>query len=216
MAAFCIGLLFQVPKIKRNQAASHVIGSIGVIVWSKYVLEEHDMKTNSDATVDFAAYIPWLRRSPHAVAILKGDSTHPDLTGIMRFFQTEYGVLAETSLSGLPSPADLCASPAFGFHIHEGRQCGRPMPARNITSEPFAAAMGHYNSKNCDHSHHAGDLPPLLGCSGRAYQMFLTNRFRLNEVIGRTVIVHAMPDDFTTQPSGASGERIACGIITVA
>ncbi len=172
------------------------------------------MNTTGNATVDYAAYIPTLRRSPHAVAILKGDSTHPDLTGIMRFFQTEYGVLAETSLSGLPSPADPCASPVFGFHIHEGRQCGSPTPARNAMSEPYAAAMGHYNPKSCYHPHHAGDLPPLLGCLGRAYQMFLTNRFRLNEVTGRAVIVHAMADDFTTQPSGASGKRIACGIIT--
>lgn len=43
--------------------------------------------------------------------------------------------------------------------------------------------------------------------------MFLTDRFKVDDVIGRTVIIHDKPDDFTTQPSGNSGEKIACGII---
>lgn len=42
---------------------------------------------------------------------------------------------------------------------------------------------------------------------------FLTNKFTLQDVIGKVVIIHSMPDDFTTQPSGNSGEKIACGKI---
>ena len=42
---------------------------------------------------------------------------------------------------------------------------------------------------------------------------FLTDRFTLKEIIGRTVVIHSMPDDFTSQPSGNSGEKIACGVI---
>jgi Cu/Zn superoxide dismutase len=42
---------------------------------------------------------------------------------------------------------------------------------------------------------------------------FFTQRFKLSEVIGLPVIIHARPDDFTTQPSGNSGEMIACGLI---
>lgn len=42
---------------------------------------------------------------------------------------------------------------------------------------------------------------------------FLTDRITLKEVIGKAVVIHSMPDDFTSQPSGNSGEKIACGII---
>ena len=42
----------------------------------------------------------------------------------------------------------------------------------------------------------------------------LINKFTVNEIIGRTVIIHSQPDDFTTQPSGNSGKKIACGEIT--
>ena len=38
-------------------------------------------------------------------------------------------------------------------------------------------------------------------------------RFTVEEIVGKTVIIHSNADDFTTQPSGNSGEKIACGII---
>ena len=60
---------------------------------------------------------------------------------------------------------------------------------------------------------HAGDLPPLFGNHGFAFAVFLTDRFSVREVLGKTVIVHLKPDDFTTQPSGSAGEKIACGEI---
>ena len=41
-----------------------------------------------------------------------------------------------------------------------------------------------------------------------------TNRFNLSEIIGKSVIIHSNTDDLTSQPSGNSGEKIACGIIT--
>jgi len=73
--------------------------------------------------------------------------------------------------------------------------------------------MGHYNPDNLPHPYHSGDMPPLFGNDGTAFSVFLTNRFKIDEIIGRTVVIHAQPDDFTSQPSGNSGEKIACGII---
>ena len=41
----------------------------------------------------------------------------------------------------------------------------------------------------------------------------LINKFKIKDIIGKVIIIHDMPDDFTTQPSGNSGTKIACGII---
>ncbi|MCM1538645.1 MAG: superoxide dismutase family protein [bacterium] len=60
---------------------------------------------------------------------------------------------------------------------------------------------------------HAGDMPPLFGAGGRAFLAFMTDRFRVSEVLGRAVVVHRMRDDFHSQPSGDAGEKIGCGII---
>ncbi len=56
-------------------------------------------------------------------------------------------------------------------------------------------------------------MPPLFGNNGEAFMTFETNRFSVREIINRVVIIHRNPDDFTTQPSGDSGEMIACGKI---
>lgn len=79
--------------------------------------------------------------------------------------------------------------------------------------DPFADTMGHYNPNGCEHPYHAGDLPPLFGNNGIALSLFLTNQFSVNEVIGKTIVIHDHPDDFITQPSGNSGTKIACGVI---
>lgn len=56
-------------------------------------------------------------------------------------------------------------------------------------------------------------MPPLFGSSGYAYLAFFTNRFTVPEILGRTVVIHDIPDDFTTQPAGNAGMKIACGVI---
>lgn len=144
---------------------------------------------------------------PDATALINGSEKYSDINGRVRFFQVPDGVLVCTEVSGLPQGARLCGHPVFGFHIHAGTAC------TGNTADPFADADGHYNPKRCPHPYHAGDMPPLFGVNGKAFSMFLTNRFTLNEVIGRAVIIHGSPDDFTTQPGGNAGEKIACGII---
>ena len=67
-------------------------------------------------------------------------------------------------------------------------------------ADPFADAGMHLNPNNCPHPYHAGDMPPLFGVNGRALLIFATNRFRIPQIIGKTVIIHARPDDFVTQP----------------
>ncbi len=149
-----------------------------------------------------------LNQRPQAEAALKGSGKYPKLMGNVTFYRTTYGVLVCASISGLPkNREDPCKRGVFGFHIHEGTAC-----AGNET-DPFADAKSHYNPTECPHPAHAGDLPPLFENNGYAYNVFLTNRFTVEDVIGRAVIIHSMPDDFTTQPAGNSGEKIGCGII---
>ena len=63
------------------------------------------------------------------------------------------------------------------------------------------------------HPQHSGDLIPLMGNQGYAWTAFYDKRITIPEIIGRSVVIHAMPDDFMTQPSGNSGMKIGCGII---
>lgn len=144
---------------------------------------------------------------PDAKATIEGSSDYPYIKGIVYFYQLNNGVFLITQVQGLPYGTGNCGSKVFGFHIHEGISC-----TGNI-EDPFANTYGHYNPYNCQHPAHAGDLPPLFGNLGYAFMAFFTDRFIVNEVIGRTVIIHASPDDFTTQPSGNSGTKIACGKI---
>ena len=92
----------------------------------------------------------------------------------------------------------------FAFHIHEGDSCA---------GESFPETGGHYNPAARPHPWHAGDLPPLFSHDGSAFLAVRTGRFSLQEILGKTVVIHRQPDDFTTQPSGAAGEKIACGVI---
>ena len=154
--------------------------------------------------MDFPAM---LHQRPQAAAILRGSAEYPEITGMVQFFQTREGVLVAAEVFGLPSPGGVCGWPVFAFHIHSGGSC------TGSAADPFADAMTHFNPGNCNHPAHAGDLPPLFGNGGHAAQMVLTDRFSIREIIGKTVIVHAGRDDFTTQPSGNAGKKIACGPI---
>lgn len=66
---------------------------------------------------------------------------------------------------------------------------------------------------SCEYSYHAGDMPLLFGNHGYAFSIFLTDRFCVEELLGRTVIVNLHTDDFRSQPAGNSGMKIVCGVI---
>lgn len=148
-----------------------------------------------------------LMRRPNAMANIVGSEEYPEISGTVRFYQTEAGILVVTEVTGLPKSDECCMSPVFGYHIHSGHSC------TGNSQDAFADSMGHYNPDNCEHPYHAGDMPPLFGNNGYAFSIFLTNRFGICEIIGRTVIIHLHPDDFHSQPAGNSGTKIACGEI---
>lgn len=144
---------------------------------------------------------------PNSAADISGGENYPGIRGRVIFRQQKNGVLVTADIYGLPTGETGCDSGVFGFHIHEGEDCG------SNGQEPFSNTKGHYNPGDCPHPYHAGDLPPLFENDGYAYMSVLTNRFTATEIIGRTVVIHLKSDDFHTQPSGNSGEKIACGVI---
>lgn len=141
------------------------------------------------------------RKGPDAAARIVGGEEPPQLSGFVRFYQENGCVLIVADISGLPKTSE---TGFFGFHIHQGRDC---------SGAGFSGTEGHYNPLGQVHPEHAGDLPPLLWCKGNVYLSVRTDRFSVDELIGRTVVIHSDPDDFHTQPAGNAGKKIACGVI---
>ncbi len=148
-----------------------------------------------------------LTKRPHALANLTGSDRYPDIRGQVRFYRTMYGTVVVTELMGLPLANDPCAAPIYALHIHEGNSC------TGNESDPFMNVGSHYNPDFCPHPYHAGDLPPVWNADGFAFSACLTDRFSVDEIVGRTVILHAGLDDFTSQPAGNAGVKMACGEI---
>jgi Cu-Zn family superoxide dismutase len=144
-----------------------------------------------------------------AVAMLAGlkDST---VRGELRLVATAAGVNLSGEISGLTPGTE------HGFHIHEHGDCSAP---------DGASAGAHLNPANAAHGgpdatpRHLGDLPNVKSNEeGRAEVNTTIAGATLrdggaNNLVGKSFIVHARRDDYKTQPSGDSGDRIACGLI---
>lgn len=141
---------------------------------------------------------------PQAMAWVKGGSSYPGLSGLVKFYNTPYGgTLIEAEVFGLPDILTQNSSEFYAMHIHQNGDC----------SENFTKTGEHFNPTSMPHPEHAGDLMPLLGNQGYAWGTFYDKRFLPEEILGRSVVIHAERDDFTTQPAGDSGAKIACGVI---
>lgn len=141
--------------------------------------------------------------SSGAIALVRGNTLAPALSGIVRFFDTPAGVRVDARVRGLPQNK----TGFYGFHLHETGECLPP---------DFASAQGHYNPSDTAHPLHAGDFPPLLATNQmEAWLAFITTRFAIRDIIGRSVIIHMERDDFTSQPAGDAGQRIGCGVIRI-
>ena len=130
--------------------------------------------------------------------------------GTLTLVQTGSGVKITGSVTGL-TPGE------HGFHIHAIGKC-----------EPdFKAAGGHFNPHGTPHGTqgggpHAGDMANITaGEDGGVTIDVVNERVTLNtngkhsvfDSDGSAIVIHAGPDDYTSQPSGAAGARVACGVI---
>lgn len=147
-----------------------------------------------------------------AVANIKGGPLAPGIRGVVIFNSVPGGTWVCVNVAGLPAyrPGEGEKQPVgpHGFHIHELGNCSVGDP-----KEPFKGAGEHWNPKNQPHGNHAGDFPVLFSNGGIARMCFFTNKFEINEVIGKAVVIHQSPDDYRSQPAGNAGKRLACGVI---
>lgn len=128
-------------------------------------------------------------------------------SGTVTFVQEEGGIRVIANITGL-KPGE------HGFHIHEKGDCSAP---------DASSAGGHFNPTNDPHAdhgaerRHVGDFGNITATSaGVAHKEFLDKKLSFdgpNSIVGKGVIVHADPDDLTSQPSGNAGARVACGVI---
>lgn len=156
---------------------------------------------------------PYIASFSTACAIIAAGPDYPAITGFVTFMDVPGGVRVCADVAGLPAykPAAADKQPVgpFGFHIHDKGNCDVGNPAN-----PFEASGGHWNPTNQPHGNHTGDFPVLTaGSNRRAIMCFVTDRFRVSDIVGKSVIIHENPDDYRTQPAGNSGKRIACGVI---
>jgi len=132
-----------------------------------------------------------------------------DARGEATFVETDEGLEIDVTMTGL-APGE------HGIHVHENGDC----------SGPGAEAAGdHFNPDGTPHGapsdapseRHAGDLGNLSADSDGNADLMLTMPDLTIEgdrgVVGRAIVVHSDEDDFMTQPSGDSGDRVACGVI---
>ena len=135
-----------------------------------------------------------------SVAPTSGNS----VKGELKLSATAAGVTISGKLEGL-KPGGVNA-----FHVHEKGDC---------------SAGAHLNPDGKPHGsmtapeHHAGDMPNVIADEqGRAMVDVTVPGLEIGsggskDVIGKALVLHADPDDYTSQPAGNAGARIACGVI---
>jgi Cu-Zn family superoxide dismutase len=158
---------------------------------------------------DMAAMMPAAPAITTVVAVLVPTQGN-DVRGTVKFTKVAGGVRVVADITGL-KPGE------HGFHIHE---------FGDASSADGMAAGGHFNPAKENHGaptaavRHAGDLGNIKAdANGRATLDQVDAKLSLDgaaSIIGRAVVVHANPDDLTTQPTGNAGGRVAVGVIGVA
>jgi Cu-Zn family superoxide dismutase len=144
---------------------------------------------------------------PTAVADLEPTKGN-EARGKVTFTQDGDNVRVNANVSGLKPGAQ------HGFHVHEKGDC---------SSGDGMSTGGHFNPDGKPHgpqsaAHHDGDMPALVADSyGNASVSFTLKGVSLvsgaHDLVGKGLIVHRDADDYTTQPTGNAGPRIACAVI---
>ena len=118
----------------------------------------------------------------------------------------KYKVKVTANLKGLKP------NQKFGFHVHEFGNCENKALTAGAHLNPWKKKHGSPTDKE----KHLGDLGNLESDSKGQVAYSALVRGKARKFFGRSLIVHALPDDLKSQPTGKSGDRIACGVIVAA
>lgn len=129
--------------------------------------------------------------------------------GTLTLRQTPEGITLEGRLTGLPAGE-------HGFHVHAIGRCDAPFESAGPHWNPASRQHGESNPQGA----HVGDLLNLTVPANGIVDVSVSTRggtmsgdIALLDADGASVVVHAGPDDYRTDPSGNSGARIACGVV---
>ncbi len=166
------------------------------------------MDTANTGSMNMAATSDTLKQ--HAAAVLTGVFTDTTVTGNVQFDAANGKVKMKLEMS-IPAKANH----KVAVHIHENGDC----------ADMGKAAGGHWNPTGANHgkwgsaSFHSGDIGNVsLDSKGNGSLEMETDLWSLGgdaktNILNKSIIVHGGVDDFTSQPSGNAGTRIACGVI---
>jgi superoxide dismutase, Cu-Zn family len=133
------------------------------------------------------------------------------IEGQIEFSQKDSAVALSGEIHGL-TPNGI-----YAMHVHTFGDCTDP-DAPGPHFDPMETKK-HGNPEGHE-MHHAGDLPNITADKNGVGKIeFQSKSFSLSgyaAIVGRSVVIHEKADDYTSQPAGASGARIACGVIGMA
>jgi Cu-Zn family superoxide dismutase len=189
---------------------------------SRQLSEKSTIEKSSPPSSDLAPVRIAQRAKDGAAASKKSAPATPPATaevktadgkdvGIVTLTQTRSGVRLSGSLKGLPAGE-------HALHVHSVGKC----------EPPFTSAGPHFNPAQKKHGklnpegHHAGDMDNIVVPASGDLALKIVNKDitlekgKPNSVFqegGTAVVIHAAKDDYTTDPTGNAGDRIACGVV---
>ncbi len=189
--------------LKKKTASLFVLGLALSIVACKNNKKEEEPKIESKTVIEQTTTVA------KTLNITLDPKSESSVSGTAVFTEKDGTVKLLATLKGL-TPGE------HAIHIHESSDCSSP---------DGKSAGGHWNPTNEPHGkwgapegYHKGDIGNFTADeNGNATISFETDQWCIDcenpskNILGKAIIVHANPDDFTTQPTGNAGGRVSCG-----
>jgi superoxide dismutase, Cu-Zn family len=189
-----------------------ILGCGALAIFSAILFSCNDGTNVGNGTADSTSTANDTSKVSAAIANLSATYSDTTVNGTVRFATESDGEVKMFLDLTIPAKANQTVA----VHIHEHGDCG----------DTAHHAGGHWNPTNAQHgkwgsnAFHAGDIGNVqLDAAGKGTMTLETSLWSIGgdaqkNILDKTIIVHGGTDDYTSQPSGNSGTRIACGVIT--